>query len=272
MDEQVEQQEKIEGEKTKSHLMDVGAGTLALELPNGFLDAEGHPQYEVAVKEMTGVEEDLLGGKGPVQPRMNAIIGNCLVQFGNLNPAQFSVAASELTANDRMVALMGIRRISLGDFYDVRVPCPNKECKVTSFFPIDLSELDVYPMPDRTMRKRTDTTSKGTEIAWHVMTAEDEAWLLKMTKKKESVLTYAMLSRIDAINGEELDRNKKKGKAALAALKALTVSDRGEIREFFKKHEGYVDIEVEFECPECEHEWKADMPIGQVSFFFPSGR
>lgn len=265
-------QEKVDLGETKAHMMDVAAGTLSLELPNGYIDADGHIHYDIAVREMTGAEEDLLGGKGPVQPRMNKIISNCLVQFGGLNKGEFEKAVADLTANDRMVALMGIRRVSLGDFYDVRVICPNTECKAQSFFPINLSELEVVPMEDRSLRERTDAISTGKKITWHVMTAEDEAWLLKKQKKKEDMLTHAMLARIDSIDGVDLERDKHNGEKAISILKALRMRERNEIRELFRKNEGHVDIEVEFECPECGHEWREDMPIGQASFFFPSGR
>jgi rubrerythrin len=101
------------------------------------------------------------------------------------------------------------------------------------------------------------------------MTAKDEEWLTKKQKRKEDMLTLAMMARVDAIDDESLDREKKY-KKVLAQLKSLTIKERTEIRKLFEDSEGKVDTEVEFECPTCGYEWKADMDVGQASFFFPS--
>ena len=94
----------------------------------------------------------------------------------------------------------------------------------------------------------------------------------QLSKKKEDVLTLGMLSRIDAVDDTKLNREKKEDLVkSIEVLQDLTMRERGEVRQLFTGNEGHVDIEVEFTCPECEYEWKADMPVGQPSFFFPSG-
>lgn len=276
---QVEQQpleekkaDGIEMPKTKGHPMDVGPSTLSVEIPCGYIDKDGVVHSEMVFREMKGKEEDILAGKGAALPRMNRILANCLLQFGSLKKEQFEDAVAELSANDRMVALITLRRISLGDYYDVQLPCPDKDCKATSSFGINLSELEIIPMADRHKRNRSDVLKSGKVIHWHIMSSKDEAWLTKMKKRSEDVLTLAMLARVDAVDEVKLERETKDGLVkAMEILQDLSIRERGEARRLFLDNEGNVDIEVNFTCPSCYFEWKADMPVGQPSFFFPSG-
>ena len=274
--------EKVETEPIKGHHMDLGPGVLVVDLPCGFVDPAGVLHDTMVVKEMTGYEEDILAGKGAVIPRLNQIISNCAERLGTITDKKdLSAAVSKISAPDRLAILIGIRRVSLGDFYDVKVECPNKQCKEISNFSLDLSGIDIIRMDDPMVRDREDTFGNGKRVNWHIMNAEDEEWLSSSRKKrKEDRLTLAMLARIDEIetvNKEDvvklfkLDRTDKKGyRFALGLLKSLSIRERNEIRGLFDKHEGSVDTEVEFECPECEHEWKGDLEVGQAGFFFPS--
>jgi hypothetical protein len=258
-------------EPTKGHMLDIGASTISVELPNGHIDADGKVHCKVAFKEMSGVEEDLLGGSGPVQPRMNAIVAGCTVQFGSLPKEEFSEAANNLTATDRMVALLNVRRVSLGDYYDVKLPCPNKDCRKENRHSIDLRDLKIAPMKERHNRQRSDTLKSGVVVDWHIMTADDEEWLTTKRKKLDGYhYTLALISRVDAINGKKIDRERSLDEA-LGILVGLPSRIRNEIRGLFLEHEGSVDTKVTFECPDCGFEWNADMPVGQPGFFFPSG-
>lgn len=264
--------EKVESERHKGHMLDVAPGHLAVELPCGYIrDDKVHTV--AVVREMTGYEEDLLAARGPVVPRLNKIISNCMVKIGEIEErAGIRDAVAQLTANDRMAIMIGVRRVSLGDFYDPTVSCPS--CKAESKHSLDLSEMEVFSMPDRMLRERESeimgSNGKAKTIKWHVMRSEDEEWLTKRQKKnKEDVLTLNLLSRVDAVDDVQVEREKNFRKA-VEILKSLSIRERGELRETFKGEEGYVDIEAEFECPECGHEWKADMDVGQPAFFFPS--
>jgi len=282
MDMVVAGDEKVEAPKTKGNAMDVGPGILSMDLPCGYIDEDGILHDKIVVGEMTGYEEDILAGKGPVVPRLNQIIANCTKRFGDLTDKKdINEAVTNMTSVDRMVALIAIRRVSLGDFYDVKIQCPDRECKAQNRFSLDLSEIDIVRMKDQKARVREDVLDSGRRVKWHVMSAEDESWLSKHGKRKEDMLTLAMLSRIDAVDvaGEDgvlglyvIDRSTRDGhRNAIAALKSIGIRDRNFIRRLFEKFEGSVDTEVEFVCPSCGHEWSADLDVGQAGFFFPSG-
>jgi len=271
---------KIETEATKAHHMDVGPGVLAIDLPCGFIDQEGGLHDTLVVGEMTGYEEDILAGKGAIVPRLNQIIANCTKRFGDLTEKRdIANAVTQMTASDRMAALIAIRRTSLGDHYDIKIECPYRDCREQSRFTLNLSTIDIVKMKDQMVRTRQDELESGKTVVWHIMSAADETWLTKRTKRKEDILTLAMLARVDAIDAvdedgsivrQEVVREGKGYRVALNLLKSLSIRERNEIRKLFEEYEGSVDTEVEFECPACQHEWKADMDVGQAGFFFPS--
>jgi hypothetical protein len=257
--------------KTKGHLMDVSAGMLAVELPCGYLDSSGIVHRDLVVGEMTGYEEDLLAGKGPILPRLNQIIMNCTRRIGGFEDrSQIGAAVNGLTASDRMVAFLAIRRVSLGDFYDVKVQCPNPDCREDMRYALNLADVEIHAMEDPTQRVFEHTLKSGRVVSWHIMSSTDEEWLTTKTKKsKDDVLTLGIMARVDEINGVPINREKDIV-GAMALLKALPTRDRNDIRSLFEKHEGHVDTNVDFSCPSCEHEWKAELNLGQPSFFFPS--
>jgi hypothetical protein len=260
--------ETIELEPTKGHMLDVGPGVIAGELPCGFIDAEGVRHYEYVAKEMTGHEEDILAGTGPVMPRLNQIITNCLQSFGKLvDRRDIAKAVAQLTAIDRIVILMSIRRASLGDFWSTKIVCP--KCEKQDNFTVNLAKMDIRPMKDPLTRRFESVLSSGKRIEWHIMSADDEEWLTKKVKAKEDVLTLGLMARVDKVDDESLNRDKDY-KGALRILKGLPLRERREIRKETQQHEGSVDTTVEFECKFCGHEWKAEMNVGQADFFFPS--
>lgn len=262
--------------RTKGHMMDVGSGTFSVDLPCGYIDAEGGLHRKMLVGEMTGYEEDILAGKGEVIPRINKIVSNCTKKIGDIEDRkEIARAVAHLTASDRMAALIAIRRISLGDFYDVKLRCPSDKCGDESRFNLDLGDIELLMMDNPTEREYVDTLPSGKVVQWHIMSAHDEEWLTAKQKKKEDLLTLNLLARVDRIDEDEVGKMrgvKKDYPKALKALKRLSISERNTIREWFDKAEGSVETEVDFKCPSCGYEWKADMDVGQPDFFFRSGR
>lgn len=251
------------------------SGVVSDVLPCGFVDNSGELHQQFVVREMTGVEEDLLAGKGPVLPRLNRVIANCLVSLGAIeDAATLSRIVDGLTATDRMVLLIAIRRASLGDDYTSKIKCP--ECNKESNISVSLADLEKIPMPEPKTRNYLHTLSTGLQIGWHVMTGHDEDWLQGQRKKANSdndLLTLAMLSRIDSIgrgaNTQVLNRVTAYP-AAIAACKGLLTRERSELRALFTSTEGSIDTVVEYGCPSCNAEFRGDLDVAQMGFFFPA--
>lgn len=248
------------------------SGTIAGKLAAGVM-LNDTIERDFVVQEMTGVEEDLLAGKGDLMARLNQVILNCLVSLGGVNDKrELGGLIRTMTAVDRMILLIAIRRSSLGDMYRVKYSCPS--CSTVNNASIDLSGLEVTPAASES-NEHTLNLDSGREIKWHTMTGQDEEWLQAQQKRQEKtgradIMTLAMLTRVDEIDGEKIDR--KGGlRDAMSSLKALRLSERNQLREAFKASEGAIDTEIEYECASCGHQFEADLDVGQVTFFFPSG-
>jgi len=261
--------EPVEVAKTKGHTLDIGPPTLSGELACGHLDLDGKLHSEFTVTEMTGVEEDLLAGRGPVVQRLNQVIANCTINIGSLTEKKDIVkAVMSLTAADRIVMLITLRRISLGDFYDIKIQCP--KCDVMQNFALNLSELEIEKMIDPRTRRYEHTLSTKKTVRWHIMTTEDEEWLTKKRRKGVDILTMTMLARLDEIDDEPVGRDDNE-RVAVKKLQGLRMKERNEIRALFDKYEGDVDTKCEFTCEACSYNWESDMDVAQPGFFFPSG-
>jgi len=260
--------EKIELDRTKGHMLDVASGTISGDLPAGYIDKDGAIHRTFVAKEMTGHEEDLLAGVGPVMPRLNQMITNCLLSLGSITDRKsISTGVSQLTAVDRIVILMAIRRASLGDFWSAKITCP--KCDKQDNFTIDLKNMEIVPMRDPSKRRFETVLTTGKKIQWHIMSSEDEEWLTKKIKAQEDVLTLGLMARVEKVDEDTVDRTGDY-KGAVRILKGLRLIERREIRSTTKEHEGSVDTTVEFSCKFCGNDWASELNIGRPDFFFPS--
>lgn len=262
--------DKIVLDKTKGHVLDIGPGCITIELPAGYIHEDGELHVHAVLREMKGPEEELLASKGSIVSRLNVIIGNCLEQIGSISDKSLlRKIACNLIAQDRMAILLALRRISLGDFYDCTVTCP--ECNVSQHVTVNLSEIEISPMPNRMEREMVNVLPSGREVKWHVIRTEDEEWLTEQRKRKrdKELLTLHLLSRVDSIDDIEVDR-KNKYKEAIDLLMDLPIRDRATLRDLFDKKEDNIDTLVQFMCERCGHEWEGKLDVGQPSFFFPS--
>jgi hypothetical protein len=229
------------------------------ELPCGFLAPEGELITEVQVREITGVEEDMLAAKNiPGGKKITQLIGNCLTRLGPMTDRPMLVqCARQLTIGDRSFLMLAIRRVTLGDEFPFELNCP--ECSKKSLFTVNLAELDIKKMPDPKKRVFEGTLPSGKQVRWHVMTGKEEETMSKVSGADQ--LSMSILVRVDAINGVP---------AVLPFIKTLGMKDREWLRERFEETEGGVDTTLQLVCPECAHEFEDQLDVGQNGFFFPS--
>jgi hypothetical protein len=254
------------------HYLDPKPTQDIFSLPCGFVDEGGTLHQKVHLREMTGIEEEVLAGKGEVTARLNRVISNCIVSLGDDLKADLTTV-KKLTVVDRVFLLIALRRVSLGDDYGLKVKCP--ACSHTSSFKVDLGELEVRQMDDPAKRSYTGELPSGGSFTWHPMTGEDEDWLADAKKKLkgEGVVTLAMLARMDEVNGDALSKDPKNRRAlvdSVTKLAKLSIRDRNHLRRTFESTEGNIDTDLEFECDSCGHEFRADLRVDPAAFFFPS--
>lgn len=243
-------------------------GEFSGTLISGYIDAEGKVQRQFHIRELTGAEEDILASRGGGASKLNRVIANCIIQLGpETSPATVARLVRNLTAADRELLLIAIRRASFGSLWDANMNCP--QCGKQSHITINLAKLERTEMPEPTKREYVELFDSGTQIGWHVLSCNDEEWLEEWRAKLEGkdLMSLAILSRVDYINDEKIEKSSTRDvEKALKSVQTLRMRDRNALRESFLSREGHLDTEVEFQCPHCNRESKTGLPFGPDFF------
>lgn len=229
-------------------------------LPCGHLTADGELWTDIRLREITGVEEDLLASRSiPGAVKISALITNCAQQVGPVvDKQQIGQIARELTVGDRVYLMFALRRVTLGDQYPFKVKCPS--CEEERLYTIDLSELDVKPMKDPKKRVFDVTLPGGKPVRFHVMTGKEEERLSKI-KDQTDTLSLSILLRLDLVNGKPAD---------MRTVKGLSLAERNFLRDQFDEAEGGIDTSIDITCSVCGNDFESEVDVGQAGFFFPS--
>ena len=228
-------------------------------LPTGYLDSTGNLHREIELREMTGVEEDILSSKKTkVEHKLNKIMWNCVERIGSVvDKEQIREAIQSLIGTDRLWLLVRLRILSLGELFTVNISCP--KCEKTSTQTVSLEDFKVTGSPDPMQREwAIDLPKSKKKCIARVLTGNDEG---KDDFADQDAGTAVLLQRIVSINGKKPD---------LKMVKSLPLSDRQIFRNFIKKYEGDIDNSMEIICPHCQAEFSYDVEIGSTNFFFPS--
>lgn len=233
------------------------------ELPCGFVDSAGALHTEIALRELTGAEEDLLASKqmAPFK-KYNELLVRCTQRIGTITDrGQISAAVKGLPIGDRLFLLFAIRRVSIGDEYTFRETCPSEGCKSSERYTVHLSELEIKKMPEPAKRIYDARLPSGITVRFRISTGVDEERAMGIeTKAEDAALSKGILMRLELLDGVPPE---------LQAVKNMKWRDRLALREEWNKVEGGVDTEVDMTCPACGHEFKKDIEVTS-SFFFPS--
>lgn len=233
------------------------------DLPTGYLTADGELITEVQVKEITGVEEDMLAAPSiPAGKKVTQLLANCLMRVGGIaDPPSLVNAARGMVTGDRVFLMLAIRRVTLGDDFPFQAQCT--ECNHKHLAVVNLAELEIKPSKDPMKRVWDNTLPVSKKaVRWHVMTGKEEEALSRVSaSSKNDQLSLGIAARLDML-GEQPSN--------LEAVKALGLGDRNFLRERFDEVEGGVETEVELACPNCGEEFKQDLDVSQSGFFFPS--
>lgn len=228
------------------------------DLPCGYIDESGTLHTEVALREITGVEEDMLAApKIPPYKKMNDLLTNCVTRIGSIvDRGKLAEVVKDLTVGDRTFLMFAIRRVTLGDEYPFKFKCP--ECEQESTMIQNLEELEIRAMKDPMRRVYEGKSASGAVVKFHVLTGREEEKLQKAVKSEG--LSMAIYLRVEAYNGKKPD---------IDTVKSWSMKERNSIRDLFDGVEGGVDTTLEIACPSCGEEVEQDLDISQ-GFFFPS--
>jgi hypothetical protein len=250
------------------------------KLPCGYVDSSGKLHNIVVMRQMTGVEEDMMANDNlAVTERVRNILRSCCDKIGDIDDPKIVIAALEdngdlpkgalpVTAADRLAMLLFLRIVSVGNTYRYDTTCPHcdKENKGNM---IDLRTLDIKYVDDPTKRVgKVKLPRSGVEVSLKILTAKDEVEVSKLNPNQANARTLALMARIVTIGGKPLPPQF----AGIELVKQMPYQDRIYLRKVFDFMEGAIDTEIEVVCSKaaCEKIYKFSLDLGQV-FFSPQG-
>lgn len=263
-----------------------GKGRGDFKLPCGYVDPAGRVFNRIYLREMTGVEDDIMDDDElNVSERMSRVIANCTEKLAtDMTGGPSSITDKELieaavsdnlkeglplSIPDRMAALLFIRRLSLGDAYKIdgrTCPVCTKPVKNKA---IRLNEMKIEYCKDPTKRRvRVQLPKSGKIAILKVLSASNERKLAEKRPSQKDIKSFAILARLESLDEQPLSGDVDKD---LELIKVLPKLDRTMLINTFNVMEGNIETEVVTNCtaPKCGAEFKFDLDLGQVFFSNP---
>lgn len=217
---------------------------------------------DLGLRAMTGFEEEVIEERlrePNTAALCNEILARCLVAPG----ADFTAALArvrQLLVVERDMALIQLRRRSLGDKVEMEVSCP--ACEMAS--EVDF-QLGVVPLPGTDVPESLCvTTADGTEIELRLPTAADQEMLLgsgadlASESKRRTWLLARCITRL----------GNQQGPVDPDAVRALTTADRRALEQALEAALPVLDLGMEVTCSHCGHGFSS--PFDVSAFFLPS--
>ena len=250
-----------------------GKGTRDWTLPVGAVDETGKIQDQIILREMKGEEDDMMGNDDlPIGERVSSVLTSCTEKLGDISDkgAIRAAIADEMkvglpiTEQDRIAAMVFLRRTSIGDTYKFERRCPRcgtlAENRST-----DLRTLTIEKSkhPER-RRVQIKLPHSGHDCIVKVLTAQGAIEIGRLRPTTKELKSLALVSRIESIDGKPIGEPQK----ALQVVKDLPQADRNFIRQTYNAMEAFVEDDIEVECrnPICLISWTFKLDVGQGFF------
>jgi hypothetical protein len=220
------------------------------ELPSG---------VEIVLREMTGVEEELLTNQRLIRTgdAVNQVLRNCIVKLGEKENLSTDDVLSMLSG-DRLFALVRLRQVSLGDEVELDLGCPNQTCRKRCIVNVDIEKLTVSHYNEK-REFEFRLPGSGVVVRFGYLDGHKEKRLASLD---EPSISAAMLARIIDIDGKSPDKK---------AVNAMSLRDRNALRSEMARVDAGVDTVVETECEACGTRIRTRLEA-ESAFLFPGQR
>ena len=260
-------------EAAPASVLDFVTPTEFVELPSaGRFYPEDHPFFQqetIEIRYMTAKDEDILTNQTLLRKgvALERLLENIL--------STEEVDPSSLLVGDRNSIVIAARKTGYGPSYKTTVNCPACSAKVDHTF--NLNEVSVYG-GDNHEDKEVVATDRGTflvklpltkvEAEMRLFTGQDQLDLAIATQgKKDNIFQNLLTSQVErlvvSLNGES-DREIIK-----RFVEMMPAYDSRYLREAHAAVTPSVDLTQNFQCTECGHEQKMEVPF-TVDFFWPN--
>ena len=230
----------------------------SFELPRGYLLEKEDGTFAilpyVQLKEMTGVEEDMLLSSNKMSDVMKDIARNCIIRFyddhGN-EVEDMSRFDHKILMCDFYTILLRLRQVTLGSEFIACFDC--EACGNKNYIPWDLSVQKIVKSQFTGDKQTIELeTSRGNKVEWRPLHASSETDI-----NKKRMFTGLLMNRVFLLN---------EGRATEDSLRNLSFVERKEIREQFKS-EGNIDFSMESECKKCGADVSNTLSVYDVNFW-----
>lgn len=226
---------------------------------------------KIDLKYMTAKEEDILTSENLI--KKNEALDMLLRSVILTTPLRYD----DILLGDKMGILVSTRIMAYGHDYKVEVKCPNCEHKNNKT--IDLRELEtVEPKEElfesgvltkHSREARLKLPGTGADVVVKFFNHADEKKVeseIKALKNKigtSNAITTRLRHAIVEVNGSREMTTIAKFVSQLPSVDSMY------IRKFFKENAPDVKLEFNFQCENCGHEERMNIPM-TAEFFFPT--
>lgn len=243
-----------------------------IELPSqGRYYPEGHPLStgKILLRYPTAREEDILTSKNFIQK------GTVVDVFLQALVVDKRINLDDMLLGDKNALVIASRIMAYGKDYPVEISCPS--CRTNNSVVIDISTLQ--PKEIKGIEKISNNEFESilpaskANIRFKVLTQKDDKEvdsILKQSKKSIGIqtspeITTRLRFAILSVNGNE-DRMEIK-----RFVDTMLTLDSKALRDEISAVSPDIEMNFPFQCEECGHEERMNMPLG-INFFWPSSR
>lgn len=182
---------------------------------------------------------------------------------------------ADALVGDRTYATISLRAATMGDDYEFRTRCQDRECGAAISWVVQLNELTMKPLPDHskaafTNGNRFETTLDGRVVTHKLNTGRDAAKLAKILQQaqlqsqksngkgpssRRSLISVG--SRIVAVEGVE---------SVQEWLSELDFKDVTELVEKLSEVDCGVETGIQIECQSCGFIQEVELPLDSRFF------
>lgn len=250
-----------------------GKGQKDFELPVGYVDGAGKTHRHIIMREMTGVEDDMLGTDDlPIGERVSNVLSSCILKLGDVTDKDTIKQAIgddlklglPLTEQDRIAAMIYLRRTSLGDTYRFSRNCPRCGERANNR-ELDLRTLKITPVADPTKRRvQVTLPSSKRKAVVKVLTAKGSIEIGRLRPSMKDIKSLALLVRLESLDDKPIGDIR----VGLDVIKNLPQADRNLLRQVQNAMEASVDTDIEVKCKNvvCGNVWTFPLDVGQGFF------
>jgi len=239
-----------------------------VELPVGYVDADGRPHRKVHLRKMTGQEEAMLADKKLRQNGarlVTEVLASCVRRLGDISPVTRQIV-SQLSSPDRNFLLLELRKITFGQELESTYVCP--ACAGHTTMVQNLEDLPLRRLNGEYTKEIVVELEDGyedkvgevyTTMVFRLPTGEDEERTASMVKENASHGMNALLTRcLTSLGTMPTPRREALGTKLIGDL---TMSDRARIERAMRAEMPGLDLTQQIQCENCGRTFQSSLDL-----------